>query len=265
MIRIFVGCCTNNEDLESQSVLEWSLRKHHPADDIEIVWMQLSRDPASFWYSDPARGLGWNTAEWATPFSPFRFAIPAYCKFEGRAIYMDSDMIAMADIAELWNQPFQDGKAVISKGENDRYCVSLFDCARMKALVPPLDQLRRRAGLYRSVRGALNGRVQKFAGNWNCLDGNPAGELDRYKSLNDPDIKVLHYTVIPTQLQLKHALPRLAREGGRHWYAGKPKPHPRADFQKLFDDLLAEAIASGYPPERYRKQPFGEFRARVAA
>lgn len=264
-IRIFVGCCTNNEDLESQSVLEWSLRKHHPIDDLDIEWMQLSRDPSSFWYSDPARGRGWNTSEWATPFSPFRFAVPAACEFKGKAIYTDSDIIARADIAELWNQPFQDGKALISKGESERFCVSLFDCARMKTLVPPIEQLRARAGLYRSVRGALNGKVQKFVGNWNCLDGNPSGELDRYKSLDDPDLKIVHYTVIPTQLQLKHALPRLAAEGHKHWYTGHPKPHPRKDLQKLFDDLLAEAIANGFPPERYRKEPFGDYRTRWAA
>ena len=41
---------------------------------------------------------------WATPFSVFRWAIPHVCNFEGKAIYMDVDMIARDDIAKLWNQ-----------------------------------------------------------------------------------------------------------------------------------------------------------------
>lgn len=251
MIRIWVGCSPNNEDLESQSVLEWSLRKHHPANDIEIVWMQLSHDPSSAWYSDPLRGLGWNSKGWATPFSAFRWAVPAACNYEGRSIYMDSDMIAMADIAELWNQEFRDGYPAISKGKDYRFCVTLFDNARMRQYVPDVDALKASDSMYRTLRGIP---VQKFVGNWNCLDG------EKYSSITDPDIKMLHYTAIPTQLHLKYSLPRIAKEGGRHWFTGKPQAHPRKDLQKLFDDLLVEAIANGYPPERYRKEPYGDYR-----
>jgi hypothetical protein len=93
MIRLFVGCAANHEDLESQAVLEWSIRKH-ASEPVEITWMRLSRDPASPW-------SGWATERWATPFSGFRWAIPEVCGFEGRAIYCDSDVIFMADVAEL--------------------------------------------------------------------------------------------------------------------------------------------------------------------
>lgn len=258
-IRIFTGADANNCDLESQAVLEWSLRKH-ASQPIEITWMQLTHDPASLWYSDPARGKGWNTRGWTTPFSGFRWAVPHACNYEGKAIYTDSDMIAFADIAELWNQPFKDGAPVISKGKNSpRFCVALFDCAAMKRYTPSFDALRTNPIAYYQMRQRVMPGTQPFAGNWNCLDG------EHYKSLDDPDIKILHYTSIPHQLQLKHSLPRLKAEGSKHWYPGRTQPHWKQGLQDLFDKLLEEAIANGYPPEKYRREPFGDYQIKWAA
>lgn len=258
MIRIFIGCPANNEDLESQAVLEWTLRKHASLP-LDIIWMKLSRDPQSFWYSD-GKGNGWVTKGWATPFSPFRWAIPEFCGFEGKAIYLDVDMMAMADIAELWDapHPFIGGAFAVAKSHKT-FCCSLFDCAKAKHFLPPVSRLRSEVGFYRNVRKSFGGTavVEKFGGlgNWNCLDG------EDYKNLHDPDIKLIHCTSIPTQPQLKYALPRLAAKGQRHWYSLQaPRPHWRADIPALFDDLLAEAKANGYPPEKYETvETFGEY------
>jgi hypothetical protein len=63
-----------------------------------------------------------------------------------------------------------------------------------------------------------------------------------------------------TQPQLRHALPRLAREGKRHWFNGQVRQHPRHDLLALFDELLEEATANGYGVSRYvQEPPFGEF------
>lgn len=251
MIRIFIGCAPNNHDLESQAVLEHTLRKH-ASEPIEIEWMKLTRDPASFWYSDPSKKAGWQTFKWATPFSGFRWAIPERCGFAGRAIYMDSDMIAMADIAELWRQPIPDGAFCLYKGGNQRFCVTLFDCARAQPNVPPVGYLRRNAGAHREMRRVFDAAPQlarPFAGNWNCLDG------EQYEHLDDPEIKVLHYTSIPQQVQLSHAVPRLEREGQVHWAVKTghvPREHARKDLAALFDRLLIEATEAGYGIERYR-------------
>lgn len=260
VIRIFIGASPNNCDLESQAVLEWSLRKYHPADDLEITWMQLTSDPTSIWYSDPARRKGWNTISWSTPFSGFRWAVPYACSYQGKAIYMDSDMIARTDIAELWNQEFIGNAPVISKGcNNARYCVSLFDCARMRRFCPPLETMRSTPLGYMQVRRQIMPRTQPFRGNWNCCDG------EAYQDINDPDIKMIHYTSIPHQLHLKHSLPRLKAEGGKHWFSGRTQAHWKPGLQNLFDDLLAEAIANGYSPEKYRRELFGEYRTKWAA
>lgn len=259
MIRLFVGCAANNEDLESQSVLDWSMRKH-TARPLEITWMQLSRDPASPFYGDGARG--WQTQFWTTPFSGFRWAVPELCGYQGRAIYLDSDIIVLGDIGELWDTPLGTGKVAAAKGgqHGQRLCVSLWDCGAAETALPPLAKLRDDPHSHRSLMRYFASHQEMvgpfFGGDWNVLDLEPF-------DLDNSRVKALHYTGIPTQLQLKHALPRLKAEGGRHWFGGVAREHPRRDLQKLFDRLLFEAQVNGYGIERYRREPFGQYNIRV--
>lgn len=249
VIRVFVGCSANHEDAESQAVLEYSIMKH-ATQPVEITWMQLSRDPGSFWYSDGQRG--WRTEKWATPFSGFRWAIPEFCGFEGRAIYTDSDVIFMADIAELWNQTFQPGKSVMGKAKGSwRLCVSLWDCAAVRGIIPPLKFLRSSPGSHSMMSQKFRNApfLQPFEGNWNCLDG------EDYASLNDPSIKAIHYTNMANQPHLRYAIPRLAADGHLHWFDGKVEPHPRADLVALFDELLEEAEKTEYKTQNYLQSP----------
>lgn len=254
-IRIFIGCSGNDEDLEFQCVLHYTLDKY-ASEPLDITWMRLSRNPSSFWYADPQQGRGWNTKTWATPFSALRWGIPECCGFEGRAIYMDLDMIALDDIAKLWNQNILDGRSMLAK--ESAICVSVYDNARMKNILPPVSEWKHIAGAYRNIRNKVMktpGVIQRYEGNWNCLDG------EKYARLDDPDIKVLHFTDIPTQPHLRHAIPRLKREGKEHWYKGAPiRDHPRKEAIALFDRLLNEAQAAGYHLDRYRNPtPFGDY------
>lgn len=252
MIRIFVGCSPNHEDAESQAVLEWSIRKYASVP-VEIEWMKLSRDPNSFWYSDGKQG--WQTSKWATPFSGFRWAIMERCNCEGKAIYMDSDVIVLADIAELWNQDIPDGKLALAKGGGSwRYCVSLWDCA---ALYP---------GTIAAVRGDPDSHghmlmflssnpqlTSSFEGDWNCLDG------QGHSNLLDGKLKALHYTDMSSQPHLRYAIPRLIAQGRKHWFNGTVRRHPRRDVEELFDLFFVEAATKGFTAERYMKEPlYGE-------
>jgi hypothetical protein len=220
--------------------------------------MRLSRDPSSFWYSDPQKKRGWRTDRWATPFSALRWGIPAACKFQGKAIYMDVDMIAMSDIAELWNQEITTG-AMLAKPE--AICVTMYDCAKMQKYLPSIERIKQPRQYLEVRRSVLrNGCVQRYKGNWNCLDlrRDNGGE---YHDLHDPEIKVLHFTQIPTQPHLRHAIRRLAKEGRRHWYtAMPPRDHHRKDALEFFDKMLDEAQAHGYTLDRYRNPtPFGDY------
>ena len=120
-IRLFVGCAPNGEDAESQMVLEYTARKHSSLP-VDIVWMKISSDENDFWG-------GWKSELWSTPFSGFRWGIPEYCSFQGQAIYMDSDMIILQDLAELWNEPWKDRAILQSKG-GWRFCVAKWNCER---------------------------------------------------------------------------------------------------------------------------------------
>jgi hypothetical protein len=261
-IRVFVGTPANNEDLECQAVLAWSLKKHHPADDVDLTWMMLSRDPQSFWYSNPQANprQGWNTKTWATPFSPLRWGIPAACNYEGKAIYCDSDQIFMADVAELWNQPLNGKVALMSK--DGASCCFLMDCAAMRGILPRIEDLKSDPQVYRHVRGKIAQHSGVFTGDWNCRDGvcrDPINPHD-YDTIYNPDVKLLHYTRIPTQPNHKYARERLKKEGKPHWFPGPDEPHPKKEVTELFDRMYAECVEANQGPETFRTSPeFGAY------
>ncbi len=239
-IKVFVGCAPNGEDAESMMVLEYSIKKHCSMP-VEIVWMMISDDPNSFWY-------GWDSSKWATPFSAFRCAIPEYCNFQGQSIYMDSDVMVLADLAELWNLPWTDDTAIVQSRGKWRLCVSKFNNERCRdnPAWPRVAQHKKYPDLYGNVYGLI-GRTdslrQDFGSEWNNLDGENHTPLS--------EIKILHYTDMSSQPQLKYAIPRLEQQGKKHWFDGQVKQHKRADVQELFDTLYQEAIQEGYRLEDY--------------
>ena len=247
VVRMFVGCAANHEDAESQAVLEWSVRKRASLP-VDITWMRLSFDTASPFY-------GWDTSEWATPFSGFRWAVPELCGFEGHAIYCDSDFVFLADVVELWAQKPESFYVVTGKGGDDwRLCCCLWDCAAARGHLPRIVDIKTdsasHARLNRTFRGS--GLVQPFCGDWNNLDGRRGEPLS--------SIKALHYTDMRTQPHLARATARLAAVGRRHWYDGPTRPHPRADVRELFERTLKEAVKNGYTVDRYTPhEPFGPY------
>lgn len=254
IIKIFVGCDPNNCDLEQMMVLDYSVRKNtkHP---IEITWMQLSHDRQSPWYSDETTQEGWRTEKWATPFSGFRWAIPELCHFEGRAIYMDADVIVLCDIAELWSHPMQNDAMVIAKGGKSaaRLCTCVWDCEKAKSYLPPLKEIQDNPDGHKNLMRLLKEKpelVEPYQHSYNNIDG---------EDLPISEIKILHYSDMGTQFSHKYALPRLAEANQKHWFDGKIMPHPRADLSELFDTYYQEAIDSGYQPENYMIEPYGDF------
>jgi hypothetical protein len=246
-IRLFVGTDATNCDLESQLVLEYSVRKH-ASQPVEITWMQqASNGPWS----------GWKCSTGRTPFSHFRWSIPSVCDYEGRAIYCDSDFLYLADIAELWHQPIPAvGLIRNPKGKLSTSCI-LFDCAKAKGHVPDVPALRQMVDAHSDVLHYFRthtGLLTAFDGKWDCIDYEK--DFNRKAAWRPEAIKSYHYTRMEQQLHLKHALARLRAEGRSHWYDGKVFDHPRPELQALFDGLLAEAIAAGYSVDQYRIDAF---------
>ncbi|NGY05987.1 glycosyl transferase [Solimonas terrae] len=254
-VRVFVGCDPNDCDLEQMLVLEHSLRRHASLP-VDIRWMQLSSNPDSPWYSDPARRAGWRTERWATPFSGFRWAIPAVCGYQGRAIYMDTDTIVLDDIAGLWRAPIDDGAIVLARRDKSfsRFCVSLWDCAAARAHLPAATQLR--------ADPDAHGNCMKYFQRHPQLIGAIDPAYNNIDGEHQPieNIKILHYSDMGTQFSHAHAMPRLRAEGREHWFDGKLLPHPRRDLADLFERTYAEALAAGRKLDDYRNPtPFGAF------
>lgn len=254
-IQIFVGCDPNDCDLEQMMVLDYSIRKHC-SQPVDIHWMQLSRDPQSFWYANPEQQQGWRTEAWPTPFSGFRWSLPAYCGYQGKALYMDTDVIVLCDLAELWNTPFEPGKVVMAKGGEQawRFCVSMWDCAAAREHLAPLDALRSQPESHQQLKKHFKNHtqlIQPFDTQYNNIDGENA-PIEQ--------IKILHYSDMGTQFSHPLAFARLQREGGTHWFDGTVLPHPRQDLQALFDRYYQEAQAAGYSLDNYRlPHRFGAF------
>lgn len=247
-IRIFSACAPDGLDAESQVVVEHSF-KSRSSQPVEITWMRLTRDRHSPFYSDGA-GRGWNTSNWATPFSWFRYAIPEICGFEGRAIYCDSDVMALDDVDKLWSADIPKGKAFLAKS-TQRLCVTLFDCAAMRRHLPPLKVMQSQGPGHRGWR---DGAWAPFpAGqNWNCVDGEGL-------AVGDPTVKCVHFSDIATQPQLPLALRRLAAEGRKHWFEGALVDHPRPDLVEVFNRELEAAYASGLTLKQfYQEPPYGK-------
>lgn len=249
-IKLFVGCAPNGEDAESMMVLEYSLKKNCSMP-VDIEWMMMSHDPESHWYA-------WNTEIWSTPFSGYRWGVPSFCNYEGQAIYMDSDMIILHDLAELWNEPFHQNKVIQMKG-GWRTCVSKFNNEKIKELIDSgnwlsYERIKMLPNSHHRLFSMLQSNphlVQNFDRQWNNFDGE-----------NDPikDIKILHYTDMSTQMHIKYAIPRLKEKGLVHWYDGDVRQHRRQDVIDLFDTYYNEALEAGYKVSDYEpNEPFGDY------
>ena len=224
-IRLFIGTSSNGEDAKIEMAYEYSLRKNTNRD-VEIVWMRQTNDKDSYWH-------GWEDKRWSTPFSGYRWGIPEYCNFEGRAIYTDVDMINMRDIGELFDMAIPEDKWMLARDGKrfggKEFCVILFDNAKFKGNMPPVSG-------WKNVDTAHHQFMQLF------IQNNLVGDLDPRWNSHDGDaepIYHLHYTHMPTQ-PWKPA-----------WFTGTPEEHPRQDLVELYHKTFEEAEANGYKLEDY--------------
>ena len=133
---------------------------------------------------------------WGTPFSGFRFAVPELCSFQGRAIYLDADMIVLADIAELWEQPPDPGFGIkcINHRRTD---VSVIDCSWFagKQWWPSIEKMKpsgARVFEYITLLNLHKAMDTTLAPEWNDVDG----AIYQYHPIS---VKLEHYSAVPTQ------------------------------------------------------------------
>ena len=224
MIKIFVGTSPGKDDEKAEKVLEYTLRKNCPYP-LEIIYMRNDDDPDNFFG-------GFDTTPWWTPFSYLRWAIPEYCNFKGRAVYMDVDQVNFRDISELWCMDLKGKAAAIRPG--GRTCVMVMDCAKMRQVVPNVGAIKANPELIHngSSKLILDNCVY-YDERWNCLDGE-----DRRAS----DIWHLHFTDMATQPWKPHwPHDTWAKKGHKY----EAREHPRADLLYIWNHLLEEAENNG--------------------
>lgn len=135
LIRVFVG--SDRSQMIGVKALEHSIKRftRHPVEVTPMIDLPV-RPPR-----DPKQ-------DQRTGFSFSRFCIPKLCGYQGKAIYMDADMLVFRDISELWNLPFDGAKVLVQeplsparentegkRGAPDKRIkqssVMLLDCARL--------------------------------------------------------------------------------------------------------------------------------------
>lgn len=135
-----------------------------------------------------------------TEFSNYRFLIPEICGHEGRAIFLDSDMVCLGDIATFFDQPMN-GNDMLAKPEAYKgdHCWGmsqiLFDCSKcrfdLEQIFSEIDAGEyTNADLHQMKSGFLKKYPFKLGGydsTWNVFDQ------------CDESTNLIHYTNLGTQ------------------------------------------------------------------
>jgi hypothetical protein len=183
-VRIYVGAA-ESEQLAFR-VLEHSIKRHTGLEvEMRTIDNSLAAAPSDVRYLP------------YTNFSYGRFAIPKLAGYQGRAIYMDSDMIVFRDIGELWSTPFNGAKILVEEtnpatDKGKITAVMLMDCA---ALTWDPDEIVAGLGARYDYNELMSMAPLLSAGmlqdrlpvGWNALD------------YIDENTRLLHYTKVRTQ------------------------------------------------------------------
>lgn len=220
-IRVFVG--STEKELIPAKVLEYSLKRHATASvEVVPVYQAYPNIPVPV---DPGKRA-------RTSFSFQRFILPQLCNYQGRAFYMDSDMLAFADIAEVWDLDMGNHQLVTMRSGNANYSLFLLDCAsvdwNIQKIVRDLDN---DVLTYDRLvfQFCLAERVSEgYDNHWN--------DLDVYK----PNVtKLIHYTDVtrqPWRFTTDHPI-------GHIWFAALKEAYQSGYISR---ELVAEHVAKGH-------------------
>jgi Glycosyl transferase family 8 len=132
-----------------------------------------------------------------TGFSFYRFYIPEACHYEGRAIYLDADIIVLTDLQEFVHLDFK-GKNVLARPDPEHQAsftsVMLMDCDKLKHW-----KIREWVTLINSKFASYVGIMTGSPEGLNHRDFGPLEPYWNHLDHWDPTTKILHYTNVPTQ------------------------------------------------------------------
>lgn len=200
-IKIFIG--SGEQSLLERKVLIYSLRKHTQRKlDIYVfngTHNAIERNDKTPILAPMSLRIKYQNA---TEFSLYRYLIPELCSYEGRAIYLDSDMVCLDDIGKLYDIPLHDFDFLARRGAFDQpedktfgLSAMLINCAKcrfdLEKIYNEIDQ-----GLYTYQDFARMGpafrthhayHIGEMNQHWNTFDH------------CDTETQIIHYTNLYTQ------------------------------------------------------------------
>ncbi len=187
MLRIFIGW--DSREAECADVLAASLRKHSSIP-LDIRYLKLSELDLNR-PDDPLQ---------STEFTYTRFLVPYLCNYQGKAVFMDCDMLCLGDIRELDDlnmtglalrvvkhdhRPLaktkMDGKVQTAYPRKNWSSLMLMNCEKLKLWSNEVVETQTGAYLHRfqDIPDEMIGEIPKT---WNTLDW------------MDENTKLVHYT-----------------------------------------------------------------------
>ena len=117
-----------------------------------------------------------------TSFTFSRYLVPYLCNYEGQALFIDSDMLVLGDVAELFDSQSGSSVDIVPFAGNfafERPSVMLFNCSECRDLTPELIE----TGNPQDFSWAKS--IGHLSQDWNHMVG--------YATYN-PNAKLIHYT-----------------------------------------------------------------------
>jgi lipopolysaccharide biosynthesis glycosyltransferase len=154
VLRVFIG--RDERQPIAYNVLADSIVRH-ASRTVSITALNLRALPIK------RRGL--------TQFTFSRFLVPYLCGYEGKALFLDADMVVTGDIAELFESDIDSHQVLVNKDQQPFEWASamLFDCAACPVLTPEFIDNPKNGLL--DFKWCENGGVGAFAPEWNHAVG----------------------------------------------------------------------------------------------
>ena len=170
-VRIFLG--SERKQFRAERTFIWSVER--------------CRDPSRIYEIHLLKGLkGYISGFWITGFTNYRFAIPYFSDYQGRAIYNDVDQVWLTDPAELFDRDMG-GAGFLSINDQDS-SVMLIDCKRMAGVWS-------RENVLRTTRKRIEARA-RAAGLWGPMEGKYNARDAEYVP---GESACVHFTTLHTQ------------------------------------------------------------------
>lgn len=233
---VFIG--SEPRMCHAERVLKYSIRKHARQAVRTFTMSHADGPPWSEFQIGRPRGVrpvhGTHAAEdaWYTDFSNFRWAVPEKAGFEGRALYLDADVLVLGDVNELLEAPMCSPVQVLSPHELG---VMKIDCRAFAGLEgwPSIRQMQENRWRFVDYVNWLNqrGMLGVLPPQWHCIDG-VGFEEARTRLVHFSDMGCQPWRPYPDQIAYR--------------------PHPRPEVERLWFRYALECQVEGCGEESAR-------------